>query len=73
MRVEGKPELVILVKSGRLYDRIVAKHVGQQVSLPDEYACASKKRKIKAILLHFNLRDHYLYLICIVIFPYDEK
>jgi len=31
MRVEGKPELPLLLKSGRLYDHIVPKHVGQQI------------------------------------------
>ena len=30
MRVEGKPELPLTWKSGRLYDRIVPKHVGHQ-------------------------------------------
>ena len=29
MRVEGKPELLDYMKSGRLYDRIVTRHVGQ--------------------------------------------
>ena len=73
MRVEGKPELIIIVKSGRLYDRIVAKHVGQQVSIPDEYACASKKGKLKPYYCISTFVIVDLYLICIVIFPYDEK